>query len=717
MKELETTLKIDQELIDAPNLVDRFTESDLVTIGSEVFDGYTRDKGSRAKWEDRNNAGMDLALQIQEEKNWPWTGCSNVVFPLVTIAALQFSARSYSNIIQGTNVVRYRTIGKADAQAIERAGRIGKHMSWQVLEEDSAWEEQMDRLLINLSIVGCNFKKTYWDSEKGYIVSELVMARDLIIDYYAKSVEDAARKTHRVPLSRNEVYTNCARDIFVDVRNEDWFKRPPAPRSTDPNSNRRRGQMPPQPDQKTPYYFLEQHTKFDFDKDGYEEPYIVTIEEKSHKVVRITSRIEQMKDVLMKDGEIISITPQEYFTKYSFIPSPDGGIYDLGFGVFLGPINDTVNSAINQLIDSGTMMTSIGGFLGRGVKIRGGVYTMAPWEWKRTDSTGQDLKNNIVPFPDRQPSTVLFQLIGLLIDYSNRIAGTNDTTMGENPGQNTPAYNYVGMTEQGLQLYSMLFKRIWRCMKGEFKMRYRLNGIYLPAEMQFGSGHDMIRQEDYRGSPDQIAPVADPKISSVLLRVQQVVAIKQSAATTPGYDMPLLEHKFLEAIEVDGIDQIFPGPGKVPKGHEMTNPIVQREMMKLQAVQMKEQGQKIKWANELLEERRVNDAKIRLYEAQALKAASDANVAGAAQVIEGYNALIEHHKAYSEMVDKRIKALLDGGNDGEGQDSDEGGVRRLEGPSSDEDDSSVSVSVPGGSKVSVGSGGVSRSGRGENGAG
>ena len=58
------------------------------------------------------NAAMDFALQVQKVKSFPWPNCSNVVFPLITIAALQFSARSYSNIIQGTDVVRYRTLGK-----------------------------------------------------------------------------------------------------------------------------------------------------------------------------------------------------------------------------------------------------------------------------------------------------------------------------------------------------------------------------------------------------------------------------------------------------------------------------------------------------------------------------------------------------------------------------------------------------------------------------
>ncbi len=646
---------------------------------------------------------MDLSMQISEPKNFPWPGCSNVVFPLVTIAALQFSARSYQNIIQGTNVVRYRTIGKADQPSIDRARRIGKHMSWQVLEEDEGWEEQHDRLFINLAVVGSNFVKSYYDASKGYPVGELVPAKDLYIDYFAPSVEAAARKTHRIPLYRNEVHERSVRGTFCDVRKEKWFEVPALVREQREHFDRRAGQNPPQGDEYTPYHFLEQHTYFDFDGDGYAEPYTVTIEESSHQVVRIVSRVESEDDIERHGDEIIRIKATEYFTKYSFIPSPDGGIYDLGFGVFLGPINEAVNSGINQILDAGTMQNSLGGFLGRGAKIRGGVYTLAPWEWKRVDSTGDDLKKNLVPFPDRQPSEVMFKLLGLLIEYSNRIAGTVDATVGENPGQNTPASTFQGMTEQGMQVYGMIFKRVWRCMKMELKRRYELNRVFLRSHQDFGSGTDFIRREDYLGNPDQVAPVADPRITSVTMKIQQAIVVKQDSMATPGYDIAAVTRRFLNAAEIDGMDEIYPGPGKVPQGHEMPNPKAMVEQMKLQGKQMDLKAKQMQWANELMEEQRLNNAKIALLEAQAMQATADTNAVNAATQIETFDKLIQAHKEFSKQLNDRVKALL---GEGDGKSSGEEGTGGMEGESSDSSDSGVSVNVPAGSKVSVGNGSI-----------
>jgi chaperonin GroES len=662
-------IKIDESVASAKNLCDRFEDDDLDTIGKLVWDGYSRDKQSREKWEKRMQAGMDLAMQIQKEKTFPWPNSSNVVFPLVTIASLQFSARSYSNIIQGTDVVRYRVIGEDPmGQAKERADRISTHMSYQVLEEDTAWEEQHDRLLINLAIVGCNFIKTYFSPQLGHNVSELVMARDLVLDYYAKSVEACARKTHIVPLYRNEIYERCVSGVFKDVREETWFNGMPKQPDSDPKQDNRFGQMPPIPDEDTPFKTLEQHRLLDLDDDGYSEPYIVTIEEASKKVLRIVARWESEADVQRRGKEIERITASEYFTKYSFIPAPDGGIYDLGFGVFIGPLNEAVNSGINQLIDNGTMQNSSGGFLGRGAKIRGGVYTFAPWEWKRVDSTGDDLRKSIIPRPDAQPSAVMFQLLELLINYTDRLAGTVDQMVGENPGQNTPAETSRNTMEQGMQVYSMIFKRVWRSMKEEFKKLHKLNSMYLPQKQSFGTGKSYALREDYKGNADLVVPVADPNIVSRATRIAQAGGMRTAAMQVPGYNVPEVEKNFLRALGVEEVDKFYPGADKVPP---LPNPKAALEQLKLQGKQMEVQAKVQMFKMQLMEERRKMNAEIAKLEAEALKLMADAQVEHAALRLEMFDKIINAFKIRSDMINERLEAL-------KGEEGDGGGVQKLE---------------------------------------
>ena len=66
MLNLDQKLTLNVGAIDASNLCDRFSGEDLKRIGRWVVDGYKRDKTSRAKWEQRNAAAMDLAMIAAE---------------------------------------------------------------------------------------------------------------------------------------------------------------------------------------------------------------------------------------------------------------------------------------------------------------------------------------------------------------------------------------------------------------------------------------------------------------------------------------------------------------------------------------------------------------------------------------------------------------------------------------------------------------------------
>src|SRR5215510_6583878 len=225
MLNLRTKLTLNKETIDSPNLCDRFEEDDLRAIGEAVWDSYNADCQSREPWLRRTTSAMDLALQVQKDKNFPWPGCSNIAFPLVTIAALQFHSRAYPAIVNGSDLVKCRVIGPdPDGMKAARADRVSCHMSWQLLEQDQTWEEQQDRALLNVPIVGCAFKKSYYDSGKGHNVSDLVLSKDLVINYWARNVEDCPVKTHKIPFTRNKIHSRILEGTFRDVRKENWYK-------------------------------------------------------------------------------------------------------------------------------------------------------------------------------------------------------------------------------------------------------------------------------------------------------------------------------------------------------------------------------------------------------------------------------------------------------------------------------------------------------------
>lgn len=714
MLNLDQRITLDADTIKASNLTDRFTESDLVKIGNWVSDGYKQDKQSRQKWETRCEAGMDLAMQIQKEKNFPWPGSSNVAFPLVTIAIMQFHSRAYPALISGPDIVKYEVTG-SDPHGDEkgRAERVGMHMSWQLMKQDMTWQTQHNRLLINLATVGTTFKKSYYS---GINHSDMVSAKDLVMDYYAKSVEDCPRKTHIIPLFRNDIYSRVKRGIFKDILEDTWYKAMPVvyqdPRKAE--SDNRSGMTPPMPDETTPFIFLEQHCSLDLDRDGYAEPYIITIEEKSHTTVRIVTRfdsedaIDRVKTGEYK-GDIISITALEYFTKYGLIPSPDGGIYDIGFGILLGPLNESTNALVNQLIDAGSMSNAAGGFLGRGAKIRGGVYTFAPFGWQRVDSTGDDLRKSIYPLPVREPSAVLFQLLSLLINYTNRVSGSTDIMVGESVGQNTAADTARLMAEQGAKIYNALFKNVWTSMQEEFRKLYILNAMYMPDQMTFGTEGKVVSRRDYLGDPTRISPVADPHTTSDMDRINQANMLKQAAMQTPGYDPEQVERRWLTALKIDNIDQIYPGPKKVPPGENIKITI---EKMRLQGHDMQLKWEQQKFMGDLMEERRLNDAKIHELEAKAASLIASIGAERAAQEIEVFHGMIEMVKSRNDIIQSRLDIMKKGmelqnaTSESVGEDANSPGMGGLAQPPMQSKVAGVGQSSDAGVEGQVGAGGL-----------
>lgn len=659
--QLERHLTLDAEAIKSPNLCNRFSDKDLKNIGAWVYQGFQRDLTSRNKWQKRNEAGMDLAMQLQKEKNFPWPGAANVAFPLITIAALQFHARAYPAIVSGNNLVKMQIWAEdPQGQIKQQADRISKHMSYQLLEEDADWEEQHDNMLINLAIIGTTFKKTYYEGGEGYVESEFVLARDLVVDYYTKSLEHCPRATHVIPLFRNEIWSRCKRGVFRDVLNSEWYQGAPTKVAeaspTQQRVDQRAGQTPPMTlDETAPFSFLEQHVDLDLDGDGYAEPYIVTIEYGSQDVVRIVTRFDSESAIERNgQGEIISVRPLQYFTRYLFLPSPDGGFYGMGFGVLLGPLNESVNTAINQIFDAGTMATLGGGFLGKGAKIRGGVYTFKPNEWKRVDSTGDDLRKSIVPLDIKEPSQILFQLLVLLIEYTNRISGAMDQMVGETPGQNTPAETSRTVLEQGMKIYNSIFKRVWRGMKEEFRKVFILNGLFLPTKKRFGEAGSISR-EDYLVNPRWIRPAADPNISSSQERFNKAQAVKASAATTPGYNADAVEMYYLKALEIDAPETLYVGREKAPPGEDVKVTIAK---LKLQGDQGWLKLEQMKMIQEGMEEQRINSAEIAKIAAEIQIAQKTAQGDDLDRQVNFLNSLIAVRKTRNEELNSRIETMM-----------------------------------------------------------
>jgi chaperonin GroES len=666
-----------RSFIGQANIVPMLDPEVVSKIGLEVTRGFDADKSSRADWEKMMQAAMDLAMQVTREKNWPWPKAANVKYPLITTGAIQFSARAYPAIVQGEQVVKGMVIGPdPDGKKQERADRIGHHMSYQLLEQIKDWDEDTDKLLLQIAIVGCSFRKTYFDTTLGRPRSEMVPAKHVIYDH-ATPWKDLRRITQCVQLYKNDVIERVRGDIYVDVK-----LGTPAGATIDEDP---------------PYEFLEQHCWYDLDGDGYKEPYIVTVVKETSEVARIVARFDEDGIYLNARGEVSKIEPVSYWTKFPFMPNPDGGSYDVGLGLLLNPINETINTVLNQLLDAGTLGNTGGGFIGTGLKMKGGAAKFAPGEFKPVDSQGGKIADSIYHMQFPGPSPVLFQLLGMLIEAGKDISSVKDILTGEQQVNQT-ATTTLALIEQGLKAFTAIYKRVHRSLKQEFAKLYRLNKLYLKTEdyYRFQDKSEPIYLADYQGDGTDIAPVSDPNLVSDAQELARAEALMQFKGDQ-FIDQVELRRRFLRALKTPDIDTLIvtepPAPPPDPKVMEVQG--------KLAAMEVEVNAKAEKMMAEI-ENLRARNAEL---EASATLKLAQAAAVGGEQQFAFFMAQVQH------MLDTHLeqtKAALQPQQPPQGEidGNEQGGVSAVEGPPADEAVSPVSAGLPPGDHGEMGAGGI-----------
>ena len=611
---LERAKAIIEEAITSKNLIGDWKEEEkseeLSKLSSTVYDGYMTDLQTCDGWLQNNKEWLNLALMIRSNKVYPWVGASNVKYPLLSTAAMQFSARAYPTLVPSDNfIVKGRVVGyDPDGSRSDRAERIAKHMSYQVMYRIPNWESDMDRLLNLISIVGMAFKKTYRDDNKKSVVSKLVYPEDLIVNYGATSLKDAYRKTEILRYT-NKDYTEKVRGgYFRDIGDLGLAAIPTdVPATERPSANDNQAQSAS--DESTPHIFLSSHTYYDLDDDGYPEPVEIIIHKETRKVVRVIARFSP--DGVTYDGDkIVKIEAIEYFTDFPFLPNPDGSIYGLGFGVLLGPINEAINSLINLLVDAGVLNNMQTGFIAKGLRLQMKEEKLKPGEWRAVNATGDDLKKSIFPIPSKEPSEVLFNLMNMLVTSGNQLASVAEIFVGKMPGQNTPASTTQETVDQAMKVFTAIYKRVYRALQQEFQKIYRINRLSPDMVAEEAKVLNIVLEEsDYLGEDDDIIPAADPTGASGASQLQQMAQIAQQLMPTGVINQQEFATRMIKLIGIPDPEKLIQAPPPPPP-----DPKLVTEQAKQQTIQQK--GQIDQQAAQQDMQTKAQDAQIKQFMAQ-----------------------------------------------------------------------------------------------------
>jgi chaperonin GroES len=575
------------QIMSLPNIAQQLEDGEpgkLAEIAAKVCAEYEIDAESRKPWLEKIGEALKLAMLTAEQKDYPFEKASNVKYPLLTTAALQFNARAYPAIVTPDKVAKCKVRGR-DPQGLKaaRAERVSEHMSDQLLHEMPEWEADTDRILVMAPIVGSVFRKVWFDPAVKRNVSRLVTADNLVVNYYAPSLEAAPRITELLRLYPYEIEERIRDGRFLEFDYENVSKGDaPAQEigrkdgSTDADDQ----------DDSAPHLFLEQHRLLDLDEDGYPEPYIVTVHQGTQKIVRIVANFDADTVTIADDGRVASIRRQNYFVHYQFMPNPEGGFYALGFGWLLGSTNETINSTLNQLMDAGHQANMQGGLISSVLGIKEKSIKIKRGEFRTVNVSGPiNQAVHQIDFPE--PSAVLFNLLGLLIEMGKEVASVKDVLTGDS-ASTAAVGTTLALIEQGLQVFTSIYKRIHRTLRAELAIIGRLNFQNVTREkyVAFFDDPSVDPQADYNSSDMDILPVSDPQSVTKMQKLAKAQLVLESAKENPLVNQAEALRRFYEAADVEDIDKLIvpppePDPAEVAFMEAVKDLGLQEQMAKI----------------------------------------------------------------------------------------------------------------------------------------
>ena len=546
------------------NLAEVIDERDLRNIALELIGEFEEDETSREDWLEAFTKGLDLLGLKSEERSEPFAGASGVTHPLLSESVAQFQAQAYKEMLPSDGPVKTQIVGDQTEEKVQQAERVRAFMNYQLTYNMEEYDPELDQMLFYLPLSGSAFKKVYYNPAKGRAVSSFVMAEDFVVSYATQDLQDAQRATHVITMTENQIrklqLVGLYRDIDIGS---------PATLYDDDQAGVKEKidnlTGVSKPSNADTYTVLEMHV--DADLEGFEDmrdgeetgiaiPYIITIIKENAKILSI--RRNYSPDDPLKEKT-------QYFVHYKFLPGL--GFYGFGLIHMIGGLSKSATSILRQLIDAGTLSNLPAGFKARGLRIRDDDEPIQPGEWRDVDAPGGALRDALMPLPYKEPSGVLSQLLGVLVESGQRFANIADMKISD-MGQEAPVGTTIALLERGSKIMSAIHKRLHFAQKIEFKLLARVFAESLPPEYPYDvvGGSRVIFAKDFDARVD-ILPVSDPNIFSMSQRVLMAQTQLQLAQSAPQlHDMREAYRKMYMALGVQEIDKILePEEGQIPK--------------------------------------------------------------------------------------------------------------------------------------------------------
>ena len=533
------------------NLAEDIDEGELAEIVGDLLGEFEEDISSRKDWIQTYVDGLELLGMKVEDRTEPWPGACGVYHPLMSEALVKFQAETMMETFPASGPVKTQIIGRETPEKTEAASRVRDDMNYQLTEKMVEYRPEHERMLWGLGLSGNAFKKVYYDPSLARQVSIFVPAEDVVVPYGASNLQTCERVTHVMRKTPNELKKLQVAGFYLDVDLGDPVD------TFDEVEKKIAERMGFRASSDDRFKILEMHVDIDLpgyedededgDKTGIALPYVVTIEKNTSTVLAIRRNWHPDDETKQK---------RNHFVHYSYIPG--FGFYAFGLIHLIGAFAKSGTSIIRQLVDAGTLSNLPGGFKTKGLRVKGDDTPIAPAEWRDVDVASGTMRDNIMPLPYKEPSQVLFTLLGTIVEEGRRFASAADLQVAD-MSANSPVGTTLAILERSLKVMSAVQARIHYAMRQEFQLLRDIIRDYTPEEYDYEPDDATPRAK--RSDYDMVAvvPVSDPNAATMAQKVVQYQAVMQLAQGAPQlYDLPYLHRQMLEVLGIKNAAKLVP---------------------------------------------------------------------------------------------------------------------------------------------------------------
>ena len=533
------------------NLAEDMEEEELAMLSEDLLGDFNDDIASRRDWMQTYVDGLDLLGLKLEERTEPWPGACGVHHPLLTEALVKFQSETIMETFPAQGPVKTQIIGENTREKKEAASRVRADMNYQLTEKMVEYRPEHERMLWGLGLSGNAFKKVNYDPSLERQVSIFIPAEDIVVPYGASDLETSERVTHVMRKTPNDLKKLQVSGFYRDIDLEEPSD------YLDEIEKKIAEKMGFSASYDDRYKILEMHVDLnlagyeDKDKKGKETgialPYVVTIDKGSSEILSIRRNYQPDDDLKKK---------RNHFVHYGYVPG--FGFYHFGLIHLVGAFAKSGTSLIRQLVDAGTLSNLPGGFKTKGLRVKGDDTPISPAEFRDVDVPSGSIKDNIMTLPYKEPSQVLYTLLGTIVDEGRRFASAADLKISDMSAQ-SPVGTTLAILERSLKVMSAVQARVHYSMRQEFKLLKDIIKDYTPDKYSYKpeSGSPMVKRSDY--DMVEVLPVSDPNSSTMAQKVVQYQAVMQMAQAAPQiYNMPQLHRQMLDVLGIKDAAKLVP---------------------------------------------------------------------------------------------------------------------------------------------------------------